>query len=896
MRKLRAWFMRVAGTFVKQRRERELAEELESHLEFHIEDNVRAGMSPEEARRQALIRLGGIEQTKEIYRERRGLPWLESLLQDLRYGARTLRKAPGFTAVAVFTLALGMGANTAIFSAVNTVLLRPLPYHDPSRLVWITEIWHKEHDNGLIPNPDYTNWSLKAHTFEEIAAYDGGEELNLTGAGQPERIRGVGVSANFFHMLGVEPARGRAFSRQETLPEGPAVAILSNALWQSRFAGDAAILGKAISLDDKSYTVMGVMPAGFRFPDEDLQPQLFIPFQLPPYVDWNAKWLSDTYLVARLRKGVSLEEARAELQNINDRDFAQVSPPFVQMGRRTVRVQVQSLHTKLAGNLRPALLVLFAAVGFVLLIVCANLANLQLVRTAARQQEFAVRAAIGAGRGRLLRQVLTEGALLAVAGALAGLGAAAGGIRLLHWFAPQDLARIGAIAMDPVVLAFTLGLTCLATILFGTLPARGTSKLDLQETLKHTGPRLAGARNGDRLRKLLAAAEVALALVLLAGSGLLLRSFVLLSSVDPGFNPHNLLTAHINLPESKYATREQQRAFLQHILQRLRGLPGVEAAGVANALPLGGYAGESAVRFEGEAPLPPGAAPSVPVTSVSPDYFRSLGIPLIAGRVFREDDGTHADLPIIVNRSFVRRFFPNQDALGKRVRVGAPNWPWRSVIGIVGDVRHLGLNHDSEPQLYLPYAASAGDLLAANQSLLAAALTVRSQTSPLELARPLRRQVAEADPDLPVFDVATMDQRLANSLAAPRFNTSLLTIFAGVALLLALVGIYGVIAYFSSRRTHEIGLRMALGAMPKSILLLLMGEAAVITLLGVGFGIAGALALTRYLTSLLFEIRPTDPLTIGIVCMLMAGTAGLAAYLPARRAMKVDPMVALRYE
>ena len=896
MRKLRAWLLRFGGMFGRERRERELAEELESNLRFHIEDNQRAGMSPEEARRQALIKLGGMEQTKELYRDRSRLPWLETLLQDLRFGTRTLRKAPGFTTVAVITLALGIGANTSIFSAVNTVLLRPLPYHDPSRLVWITQIWHKEHNNGLIPNPDYTNWSLQAHVFEEIAAYDGGEELNLTGAGRAERIRSVGVSANFFHMLGVEPARGRAFSRQETFPEGPAVVMLSNALWQSRFAGDAGILGKAIRLDDKSYTVVGVMPAGFRFPDEDLQPQLFIPFQLPPYVDWNAKWLSDTYVIARLRKGVSLEEARAELQNINDRDFAQVSPPFVQMGRRTVQVQVQSLHTKLAGNLRPALLVLFAAVGFVLLIVCANLANLQLVRTAARQQEFAVRAAIGAGRARLVRQVLTEGALLAVAGALVGLAAAAGGIRLLRWFAPQDLARIGAMAMDPVVLAFTLGLTCLATILFGMLPALGISKFDLQETLKYTGLRLAGARNGDRLRKLLAAAEVALALVLLVGSGLLLRSFVLLSSVDPGFNPHHLLTAHINLPESKYATREQQRAFLQHLLQKLRALPGVKAAGVANALPLGGYAGESAVRFEGEAPLPPGAAPSVPITSVSPDYFRSLGIPLIAGRVFREDDGTHADLPVIINQSFARRFFPNQDALGKRVRVGAPNWPWRSIIGIVGDVRHLGLNHESEPQLYLPYAAAAGDPLAANQSLLAVVVTVRSQTSPLGLARPLRRQVAEADSDLPVFDVATMDQRLADSLAAPRFNTSVLTIFAGVALLLALVGIYGVIAYFSSQRTHEIGIRMALGAMPRRILFLLMGEAVVITLSGIGLGIAGALALTRYLTSLLFEIRPTDHLTIGMVCMLMACAAGLAAYLPARRAMKVDPMVALKYE
>src|SRR5579864_8066977 len=413
MRNLRAVLMRLAGMFRRELRERELRAELESHVQFHIEDNLRAGMAPEEARRQALISLGGLERTKELYRDRRGLPGLETLLQDLRYGLRTLRKSPGFTVVAVTTLALGIGANTAIFSAVNAVLLRPLPYRDPDRLVWITEIWHKDHDNALVPNPDYTNWNLQAHSFEAMAAYGGGEESNLTGAGPPEHIITAAVTADFFRVLGIQLIRGRAFLPRETLPEGSAVAILSYELWQRRFALDPNILGKAITLDNQRFIVVGLMPAGFRFPDPDLKPEVFIPFQLSPRVDWNANWLTDTDVLARIKPGVKPEQAAAELQTINERDFGQVSPVFVRMGRRNVQVQVTELQDKLAGSVRPALLVLLGAVAFVLLIASVNVANLQLVRAAARQQEFAVRAAMGAGRARLVRQLLTESAVLA---------------------------------------------------------------------------------------------------------------------------------------------------------------------------------------------------------------------------------------------------------------------------------------------------------------------------------------------------------------------------------------------------------------------------------------------------------------------------------------------------
>jgi len=896
MRKLRAWAMRFGGLFRREQRECELAEELESNLQFQIEDNVRAGMTPQEARRRALIRLGGMEQTKELYREQRGLPWLETLLQDLRYGARTLRKAAGFTAVAVITLALGIGANTAIFSAVNAVLLRPLPYRHPDRLVWVTEIWHKDHDNALVPNPDYTSWKMQAHSFEEMAAYDGGEQFNLTGAGQPERIETAGVTANFFRTLGVEPFQGRDFRPQEALPGGPPVVILSYELWQSRFGLDPDILQKAITLDNQRFSVVGVMPSSFRFPDPDLKPQLFIPFQLAPGVDWNAAWLTDTYVVARLRKGVSRGQAAAELQTINERDFAQVSPVFVRLGRRNVQVQVLALQRKLAGDVRPALLVLLGAVGFVLLIACVNVANLQLARTAARQQEFAVRAAIGAGRARLVRQLVTESAVLAFLGGVLGLGVGIAGIRLLRGLAPPSLSQLVSINLDLRVLAFTAALTALVSIVSGVLPALAISKPDINEALKHSGLRMAGGRGGQTMRKLLAGTELALALVLLAGSGLLLRSFVLLSRVDPGFDPHRVLTARIKLPEAKYSKPEQQRAFLEQLLQRLRGLPGVESVGLANALPLGGYAGEWAMRFEGEAPLPPGAAPSVPVTSVSSDYFRAMHIGLVAGRFFDESDGTNNVLPVIINRSFARRFFPNQDPLGKRVRVGGLTWPWHSIVGVVADVRHVGLDREAEAQLYRPYAAPPNDPTLTVQTMETTILMLRCKNSPLSLAAVLRRQIAEIDSDLPVFDTATMDQRLANALAAPRFNTTVLGIFAGCALLLAMVGIYGVISYFAALRTHEIGIRMALGAVPASILRLLLREASVIVLAGVMVGVAGALAVSRYMAKLLFEIRPTDPATFVAVSLLLGAVATVASYVPARRAMKVDPTVALRYE
>ncbi|HXY09516.1 MAG TPA: ABC transporter permease [Terriglobales bacterium] len=880
----------------RKRKQSDFNAEVEAHLEHESQRFKEQGLSEEDARMAARRAFGNVTQAEERFYEFGRCLWWDHLVQDVRFGLRTLRKNPGFAAVAVLTLALGIGANTAIFSAVNAVMLRPLPYRDPSRLAWITDIWHKEKDNAFVPSPDYTNWSAQARSFTEIAAYDGGFEANLTGAGEPQRIPVVSVTANFFHLLGITPVLGRTFLPQEVLPDGPSVAILSYDLWQHRFGLDPNILGKSITVDSESVTVVGVMPPGFRFPDQNVKPQCYFPFQLPTQVDWYAKGLADTFVVGRLRPRVTPEQAQAELADINSRDFVEVSPPFVRMGRATVRVQVVNLQTKLVGNVRPALLVLMAAVGFVLLIACVNVANLQLVRNTMRQQEFAVRAAVGAGRSRLIRQLLTEGAVLALLGGALGLLVAAGGVHLLRRFGPENVAQLGHLSFDRSVLLFTLGATSIIAILFGMLPALAASGQDFQLALKYAGLRPAGTPGRQRLRMLLATAELALALVLLVGSGLLLRSFVLLSNVDPGFDPHNVLTARLQLPEAKYSTPKQQWTFYEQVLESVRALPGIESAGAADVLPLNGFTGAAGIRFEGQPSPPPGAAPSAPDTTVSPDYFRVMRIPLVAGRFFDHHDGTHNDFPIIVNQSFAWRFFSHEDPIDKRVRVGAPDWPWRTIVGVVGDIKQRGVSQPSEAEMYRPYTSPPGDPVVSHESSFATTIVIRSQNNPLMLASAFREQVAKLDPNLPIFDIATMDQRLANSLVAPRFNAGLLGVFAVLALFLAVVGIYGVISHSASQRTHEIGIRMALGALPANVLRLVMGEALAITALGIGLGLAACLWLMRYLASLLFGIPPTDPLTIAAVSLVIGLVALQASYLPARRATKVDPIAALRCE
>jgi putative ABC transport system permease protein len=876
---------RLLGLFRKRQLDSDLEAELRAHLDLLTEENIRRGLSPVEARHAARREFGGVEQAKEDYRDQRGLPFLETLLQDVRYALRTLSKSPSFTAVAVLTLALGIGANTAIFSVSNAVLLRPLPYQDPEKLVRADEFWPRMNDT-VVPNPDYTNWKLHNQSFEELAAYNGGAQVNLTGAGMPERLESVSVTANLLPMLGVHSALGRPFLLEEAQPGDHFVALLSDVLWKEKFGGDPNIPGKSVTLDKQSYTIIGVLPPNFRFPDRRANPQIILPFKLPPAVDWTTKSLALTRVIGRLKPGVSLRQAHVELVALCQQADANIPAVYLQM-REGLQVHVTGLHEKLVGDVRPSLLMLVAAVAFALLIGCINIANLQLARTASRQKELAVRAAIGAGRVRLLRQLLTEGALIATAGGAAGSLVAAAGVRLLRIYAPTSFLQIGSITMDRRVLSFTFGVTYLTALLFSAVPALRGSKPNVNAFLKEAHSFTEGEYGQRMLRSALVISELAMAVVVLVASGLLIRSFVRLSNVDTGFDPSNLLTVSTALPESKYAAPAQRREFFQQVLQRISALPGVRSAALTSSLPLTDYAQIDAFLVEGEPDKPAGAGPLTPVEHVSPGYFKTMRIPQLEGRVFDDADSTPGIHAVILNEVFVQRFLSNGDPIGKRIRFGPPESPWTTIVGVVGNVRHVGLDRGPEPEVYVPYAADPA---------LTAMLVVRTESDPRSLAAAVREQVIAVDAEQPVFGVSPMEQRLADSMSGARFNTTLLSFFGLVALVLASVGVYGVIAYFVSQRTHEIGIRMALGASGRNVLRMVMGQGIAMTAIGLLLGLGGALAVTRFLSSLLFEIRPSDPATIVGVMAMLGGVALAACYLPARRAMRVDPMVALRYE
>ncbi len=866
--------------FRRRRIEREMDEEFQSHLAMRTADLERQGVATPEAERQARIEFGGYQNYKEECRETMGTRLLQELWQDLRYGLRQLRRNPGFTTVAVLTLALGIGANTAIFSVADAVVLHPLPYSDSGRLVWIAEM-DPDFNLPLVIAPVYTAWEKHAQALDRIAICSPFVSFNLTGRGLPERIQGAYVSASFFATLNVGPSLGRGFTAEEDHPHGPKAAVLTHSFWQQYFGSDRRVLGQTVTLDGKPYNVVGVMPASFRFPG-DPKVQMLLPAALQE-ADSTGHWDSRKMLgvIGRLKAGASLAVASDELNTLlknNERPY-----------ERGTELTVVPLARFLAGNLRLVTLVLLGVVGLVLLIACANVAHLTLARASARTREMALRAALGAGRWRLVRQLLVESVTLAMAGGAAGLLLANWGIKILTRLIPLTFGA-GILSMtqphiDGRVLLFVFGVSIVTGALFGLAPAISATRSDFVEGLKESPqrPNFGGSRGW--LRESLCITEVSLALVLLIGAGLLMESFQRLVAVNPGFTPEDVVTMKISLPTSRYRTAQQRGEFFSEILRHVESLPGVRSAGLSDSLPLTPYA-----TFMAPTHLLPRGTEShlrmiqIRANTVSPGYFYTLGIPVLKGRTFTNHDNAQSESVIVVNEALARRLWPGDNPVGKSFK---PFFSLFTVVGVVGNVRHQGLGRKVDYEIYTPY-------LQGNATFMQ--LAVRTAGEEAGIASAIGKQVRSVDPDQPIYDVSSLKHRLSESLAPRRFNMELLGIFAFIALALAVVGIYGVMAFSVTRRTHEIGIRMALGAEKRDVLKMVIGQGLKLALVGVAIGIAGALALTRFLSTLLYGVKPTDPLTFIAVSLILIAVALLACYIPARRAAKVDPMVALRYE
>ena len=808
-------------------------------------------------------------------------------MNDLRFAFRQLLKNPGFTAVAVLTLALGIGANSAIFSVVNAILLRPLPYKNPDRLVWV---WENNLSKNIPINPaspaNLMDWRNESRVFESLSAWDG-QSFNLTGEGEPERILGAKVFANFSEVLGVQPVLGRTFLIEEDRVGANPVALISYGLWHRRFGGDTNILGKSLTLHGKSFTVIGVMPAGQAVPFNLFE--VWVPFAL------EASRLSrhaDRFVrpIGRLKPGVTIRQAQAEMDTITRR-LEKLYP----QENAGAGVSIIPLREMFAGEMRSALLVMLGAVGFVLLIACANVANLMLARAAARQKEIALRAALGASRLRLTRQLLTEALLLSGLGAAGGLALAFYSIHVLVALVPAvstlykvPVPGVDEIGIDGAVLAYTIGLAFVSALLSGLAPALGTSRPDLNDALKEGGRSATSGFRSGRFRNLLVVSEVALALMLLIGAGLMLQSFQRLREVRLGFNPNQVLAMTLSLPEGKYPNDEQRTDFFQQLIQRVEAVPGVKSAAVAKYLPLSGHWGTAQFSIEGRPPLAAGDFLVADVDSVSPGYFQTMEIPVRQGRGFTGADRLKAPQVVILNETMARRFWPNENPIGKRLNLGdSNNSDFWEIVGVVGDVQHFGPDTKAHAQIYFSHLQASDPWMS---------LIVRTAANPLALVGAVKNEVFAIDKAQPVFDVQTFEQLVSQSIAPRRFAMLLLEVFSVLALLLAAVGVYGVISYSVSRRTHEIGVRMALGAQTTDVMKLVVRQGIGLALAGLVTGLTGAFGLTRVMAGLLYGVSATDPLTFAAVPVLLFAVALLACWLPACRATKVDPMEALRYE
>lgn len=808
---------------------------------------------------------------------------METLIQDLRYGVRMLLKQPGFTVIAVIALALGIGANTAIFSVVNAVLLKPLPFADADRLVIVYESnLQRGSTRSSASYPNFADWREQNHVFERMSSYHTSDFV-LTGEGEPARIQGATVNADLFPLLGVAPILGRSFLPEEDKPgDTGRVVMLSHRLWQTRFNADPNVVDRSVVLGGKHYTVVGVMPEGFQFPIGSDPVDLWSTVSVDSGM-FEQRGAHYMRVIARLKPEVTLAEAKAEMDGI----AANLERQYPDENTRRGITLVPALES-MVGDVRPALLILLGAVGCVLLIGCANVANLLLARATTRHKEMAIRSALGASRGRVVRQLLTESVLLSMAGGALGLLVAMWGTDVLVSLSRDDLPRAAQIGLDGRVLGFTFLVSIITGVVFGLVPAIHSSRTDLNESLKEGGRGSTEGARRNRLRAVLVVSEVAIAIVLLAGAGLLIQSLRRLQQVNPGFNPHNVLTFSLGLPEVKYKP-DQQVEFYRQLMTRINSLPGVRSASAVMPLPLGGD--RMRVTFETEGrPIAKGELPATEIRTIGLDYFKTVGIPVTAGRDFTERDDKKAPAVLIVNEAFAKQFFPGEDPIGKNIKPGitaddnAP--PMREIVGVVGNVKHMSLSAEVDPEAYEPHAQLTFDM----------AVVVKTDADPHSIAGAVQGELRAMDKDLPAYNFRTLDEYLSASVAQPRFNTLLLALFAGMALLLTAVGLYGVMSYSVNQRTHEIGIRMALGADRGDVLKLVVGQGMTLTAIGVVVGLVGAFFLTQLLQSLLFGVSATDPMTFAAIAVLLAGVAMAACFVPARRATKVDPMVALRYE
>ena len=889
---------RLKALFRRDKAESDLADELHAHIERETEKLLKLGMSREDAHRRARLLFGGFEKVNEECREARGVYLLETLVQDLRYAARTLRKNPGFTAVIVLTLALGIGASTAVFSIVNSVLLKPLPYPAAERIVFPWRLAPRGIQLGYdeIPwgRPEFLLLSKEAKAFQFLGAFKS-DSFNLTGSGEPVRLNGVCASAGFFPALGVEPLLGRFFSAQEDTTGNEHVAILSYSLWREQFGSDPAIIGRSVELNASAYTVVGVMPAGFSFPHPEEMPggftferdvRLWVPLALStgPVIPGES---SELAVVGRMADGISVSQAQAEM-NLMAKRIENLSGTKLAVGWYDSRVT--PLQKQITGDTRRPLLLIFSAVGIVLLIACSNIASLVLARTLARNREFTLRAALGAGRFRVARQLLTESLLPSIMGGAIGVAFAETGIHFVKIFGPTNLPRLQEVTVDFRVLAFATTCSILTGILFGLAPAIGMSQINLAESLNQGGQRVSGGGTSSGIRKTLLVCEIALAFVLVIVAGLLAQSFFRLLSVDAGFRADHVLTFELSLPELKYPDQQHIATLYQRALHSLQSQPGIESAAIVETLPIGGATESTGIRIPDWTPPNSGVRRYANYTIASPGFFATVGAPILRGREFLESDTANSMPVTVINDAMAKKFWPGQDPIGKQVSPGSPKYPVAAIVGIAADVKHLSMREEPGPEMYVPYTQKVWP------SLLTMEVVVRTRLDVASAVTSARNAIRTVDADLPIANVRPLASLVDDSVAQPKFSMLLLTAFGAFALILACVGIYGVISYSVAQRTREIGVRVALGASRSNIFGMILGQGARLAGLGIAIGLVAALGVTRVMSSFLYDVHPADPATFAAVCVILLGVAAIACYLPARRATRVDPLVALRHD